>query len=229
MEDALPALDPATVDRLARHEAGTDTARRLAVVALETDVFGILEVQVRTLHPPKPFRSRAGRNGVLRRVTLGDATGEVDLVLWGDETRQAVDGPFTVGSWLRLRGPTVTPGYREGVELHLGGCVVEPLDGPPEGADGSVSPATATARVDLEGILESLGDTRVVGTPPDVRFQADAILATDEGSVQVVLWDDAVKAARSVLPGVRLRIRGASAHPSLEGWFLADGADLSTL
>lgn len=231
-------LAPATADRLARFRAGEDTTRRLRVADLETDVFGVLEVQVRTLHPAKPFTSRAGRDGVLRRVTLGDASGEVDLVLWGDETRQAVDGPLTAGAWLRLRGATVKPGYREGVELHLGGCVVEALDAPPAeagGASGNVAAGGVTdaprpgASVDLEGVLESLGDTRVVGEPPDVRFQADATLATDDGPVQVVLWDDAVKAARSVLPGIRVRISGADAHPSLEGWFLADGATFTPL
>lgn len=211
--DPTALVDDATADRLRRHGAGADTARYLRVADLEVDRFGVLDAEVRHVHALRSFTRKDGRAGSLRRVTLGDGTGEVDLVLWGEEAALAVDGPLRAGAHVRLHGPTVKAGFRGGVELHLGGGVVAEVE---------------SERTTLAGTLVELGQTRVVGEPPAVRFQADLVLDTDAGRVQAVLWDDAVKTVRAVLPGARVVIEGATAHPSLDGWFVADGATVHT-
>ncbi len=200
-------LDAATEQRLASGPG----ERRLRVADLEVGDIGVLRVQAQAVHPVQTFQRKNGGEGMLRRVTLADSSGDVDLVLWGDETQQAIDGPFVAGAHVILRGATVKAGFRGGVEVQLGGAVVEPVE-------------TVTETVTVEGVLDHLGDTQVSGAAPNIRFQAEAALVTSLGRVQVVLWDECVKAARAVLPGATVRIDGATAHPLLEGWFVADSA-----
>lgn len=206
--DELGALvDDATNARLAQGPR----PRTLRVASLEPGDVGLLNVEVRSVGAVRSFTSKAGREGTLRRVTLGDPSGEVDIVLWGDETNLAVDGPLVPGAHVVLRGATVKAGFQGGVELGLGGAIMESVETPEESFR-------------LEGVLESLSDSQISGTPPNVRFHAEAALVTSEGRIQVLLWDDCIKAARGVLPGATLRIDGATLHPTLEGWFVADGA-----
>ena len=99
-------------------------------------------------------------------------------------------------------------GYRGGVELGLGAAVLEPVDG-----DETTS---------LVGTVGDLPATRVV----EGRFQLELPLRVEGRDVVVVLWDDAVKAARDGAPG-SLRIDGVEPHPVLDDWFLGDGAAVS--
>lgn len=174
---------------------------------------GIVTAQVGAVGTVRTFTRKNGQEGRMRRVTLQDRSGEADLVLWGDEVLLASEGPLQAGAHVVLRGPTVKPGFREGVELHLGGAAVESVHAPEE-------------RLTIEGVLESIDDSKITGTPPDVRFHAEARLVTSEGLVNVVVWDDCIKSMRAVLPGATLRIVGATLHPALEGWFVADGATI---
>src|SRR5688572_18471856 len=150
MRDDL--FEPATAERLARAGAGEDVARHLQVAGLEPGDVGVLDVQVRGVSPARTYDRKRGGQGLLQRVTLADATGEVDLVLWDDETRQAKDGPFQAGAFLRLRGAAVKAGHRGGVELGLGSALVETAPERPVGRP-------------IEGTLASLGEVRPVGAP----------------------------------------------------------------
>lgn len=208
-------VDAATAARLARVRGGEDPARRLRVATLEPGQAGVLDVQVRAVGPARTYARRNGGQGLLQRVTLADGTGEVDLVLWDDERRQAQDGPFQPGAFLRLRGAAVKAGHRGGVELGLGSALVEPLPAP--------SPAAPVAGI-LEGVLLELGEVRPVGTPPAMRFTVDAVVETASGKVHVAAWDAAVKGLRAVGVGGRLRVSGAAPNPLLDGWWTVPAA-----
>lgn len=196
---------------LARARAGEIVTRELRVADLEPGDVGVLHVTVQHVRPARTFRRKRGGEGLLQRVSLADATGEVDLVLWDDETNQVRDGPLRPGAALRIAGATVKRGYRGGVELGLGRAQVERL-------------ASPDARTDVEGALHELGETRVVGEPPDVRFSADARIGSAEGPVNVVLWDESLRAARGLLPGARVCIEAALPHPALPGWYVTDAS-----
>lgn len=212
MRDDL--LDPATAARLARARAGEDVARRLQLGRLEPGQVGVLEVQVRSIGVPRTYDRKRGGQGLLQRVTLADATGEADLVLWDEELRHAKagDGAFQHGAFLRLRGAAVKAGHRGGVELGLGSAVVEPLPAPAAAA----GPGTAGV---LEGTLQAFGEVRPVGAPPAMRFTMDVVMATATGRAEVAAWDDAVKRLRAVGEGRRVRITGAQPNPLLDGWW----------
>jgi hypothetical protein len=202
-------LDPLAAARLARARAGEDVARKLMVSALEPGDVGVLEVQVRALAPARTYDRKRGGQGLLQRVTLADASGEVDLVLWDDELRQAKDaaGPFQPGNFLRLRGAAVKAGHRGGVELGLGTALVEAL------------PAPASASGELEGLLVAFGEVRPVGSPPAMRFTMDVRLQSAAGPLELAAWDEAVKRLRALGEGARVRIHGAQPNPLLDGWW----------
>ena len=206
-------LEPATAARLAKALAGADVARRLRVADLAPGDVGILEVQVRGVSPTRTYDRKRGGQGLLQRVTLADATGEVDLVLWDDEARQAKDanGPFQPGAFLRLRGAAVKAGHRGGVELGLGSALVEALPSPPSAGRG------------VEGTIAAFGEVRPIGAPPAMRFTMDVTLDTASGRVQVAAWDEAVKRLRAAGLGARVRMSGAVPNPLLDGWWTASG------
>lgn len=205
-----PELEPATQARLRRARDGEDTSVRLRVITLEPGRSGVLEATVRHVAPARTFARKRGGEGLLRRVTLDDGTGEVDLVLWDDEGRHVRDGPLVPGARVRLRGPLVKEGFRGGVELHLGACVPEP--------------AGQAVAVDLAGEVVELADTEPVLDGAGPRFRAEVRFRSDAGDALVVLWDDELKRVRDAGVGSRWRLSGLTPHPALEGWFLGDGA-----
>ncbi|MHB1262610.1 MAG: hypothetical protein ACYC2H_12955 [Thermoplasmatota archaeon] len=206
-------LDDEVARRLARARAGEDVARRLHLGSLEPGQVGVLEVQVRAVAPSRTYERKRGGQGLLQRITLADATGEADLVLWDDELRHAGPaGPLQHGAFLRLRGAAVKAGHRGGVELSLGSAVVEPL------AATAASGPTA-----LVGVLRAFGEVHPVGAPPALRFSMDATLETLDGLVQVVAWDQAVKQMRAAGLGVRVKLADCTPNPLLAGWWTCQG------
>jgi hypothetical protein len=204
-----PDLDPATAARLAAARADPKAAaRRLRLGALEPGAIGLLEAEVRAVGSVRRYNRKRGGEGLLQRVTLADATGEVDLVLWDDETRLAQpDGPLQPGAHVRLHGPLVRAGRSPGsLELGVTGAEVVAL------------PASAP-RI-LEGRLTAIGPTRPVGDPPAMRFTCELTVETARGIVRVAAWDAAVRAALAAGLGSRVVVHG-SPNPFLEGWWTA--------
>ncbi len=196
-----------------RARAGEDVARRLRLGDVEPGQVGVLDVQVRAVAPSRTYERKRGGQGLLQRVTLADATGEADLVLWDDELRHAGPaGALQHGAFLRLRGAAVKAGHRGGVELGLGSATMEPL-----------AAAAATGPTELIGVLRGFGEVRPVGAPPALRFSMDATLETLDGLVQVVAWDQAVKQLRAAGLGVRVKLAGCTANPLLSGWWTCHG------
>lgn len=204
-------LEPEVAARLANARAGGIEARDLRVADLRPGDCGVLHVTVVHVEAPRTFHRRGGGSGTLCRVALADASGEVDLVLWGEEVAKVRDGTLCPGAAVVLRGAAVKDGWKGGVELGLGSAVLEPgLVGQP---DGSL----------VQGLVVSVGRTNIVGEPPAERFNADLHLETGAGPATVVVWDALVPQAKQLQPGDHVAVAGVSAHPALDGWWVADG------
>lgn len=186
-------VDAATQARL---DAG-DGPRRLTVAELAPGAWGVLEARVARAGTVRPYRRKQGGEGLLGRVTLADPTGEVELVLWDDETRLLREPHLQPGARLLVQGATVKAGYRGGLELALGAGRLEPVaaDAPP-------------AARDLTGILVRL----------DPRGETvDLVLAGADPAMAVL---PAPLAAGLAVP-MRVRVAGVVPHPLLDGWFQA--------
>ncbi len=202
MEGGLDALvDEATARRV---ETGAPAERRLHVAELAPGDVGVLVVEVRRVAEVHAFTRRDGTPGQLRRVTLADATGEVDLVLWGDEVHMVTAGPLVPGAVLVVRGATVKEGYRGGVELALGAATLQR------------SPRPEPDR--LLGRLVELGPTEVVEAAAGPRFKAiGRLLVPGEGECHITAWNDAIP---PLLPCVGEDVEvHARPHPALPGWW----------
>lgn len=196
MEIPDGVLPPAEVARLA-----TIQEQRRTVAELDVGVWGVLDVVVDHLSPPRTFRRKNGSEGTIQRVTLSDATGTIDLVLWDGEG-ELTKTDLAPGRHVRIRGPTVKAGWKGGLELGLGSAIIE--------AAPEVGPAI------LAGAITAISDTDII----DGRFRADVTLDTATGPCTIVVWDDAVKAARDAGIGGDFSIQ-ATPHPALDGWYLA--------
>ncbi|HUR61137.1 MAG TPA: hypothetical protein VM286_02070 [Candidatus Thermoplasmatota archaeon] len=206
--DALEGLvDEATLARLRRARAGEDAPNRLRIATLAPGDVGVLEAAVVQVHPARPYARKRGGAGELVRVTLADASGEADLVLWDDEARHTRGGALVPGATVRLRGPQVKAGHRGGVELGLGSAVLETVPVP----EAALCSAT----------LQALGPTQVLEGPPP-RFQAEATLSTPGGTVRAMLEGPVLLQARAA--GLPCEVEGLAPHPALADWMLATPA-----
>ncbi len=194
MEVPEGVLSPEAMARLA-----DVTERKLTVAQLDVGAWGVLDVVVDHLVPPRTFRRKNGSEGTVQRAVLSDATGTIEMVLWDGEG-ELTKGPLAPGQRVRIRGATVKAGWRGGLELGLGSAVLEPFD---------------DDLVRLEGTIVSISDTDIV----DGRFRADVVLRTDS-DVSVVVWDDTVKQARDAGIGGHFVV-DAAPHPALDGWYIA--------
>jgi len=59
---------------------------------LRPDRVATLEATVAKLEPVREFEQRSGGNKKVRNGTLKDGTGEIALVLWGDEVDAVAEG-----------------------------------------------------------------------------------------------------------------------------------------
>ena len=207
-------VDPAAAARLAAARAGPPGAGAvlLRLGALQAGAVGLVEAEVRAVGPVRRYARKRGGEGLVQRVSLADATGERDVVLWDDETRLArPGGPLQPGAAVRIHGPTVRPA-RDGQGLELGVT----------GAEVVALPAGEAQA--LEGLLMAIGPTRPVGEPPALRFTCELTVQAAHGPVQVAAWDAAVKAALAAGVGSRVRVRGRP-NPFLDGWWTATALD----
>lgn len=206
MTSSAPDLDPQALRHLEDARQGTPAAAtRLHLGTLTPGQVGVLEAEVRSVGPVRSYNRKRGGQGLLVRVTLADASGEAELVLWDDEVR-LTQGTLQTGRTVRLHGPTVKAGRDGRPELGLGSAHIMEL------------PPPAAAR--LEGLLLEIGPTVPVGTPPALRFKAELLVQTKAGPIRVVAWDDAVKQARAAGLGCRVTVDGAP-NPLLDGWWTA--------
>lgn len=199
----MDLIDRATQERLDAAKAGNDPARRLRIASLDIGDWGVLDVVVDQVHPARPFKRKRGGDGTVGRVTLRDDSGVIDMVLWDDENRLAVDGPLTHGTRLLVRGATVKAGWKGGLELGLGSAVLEA---------GPAPKATL-----LQGVLLERSEAEIVGEPP--RCKVEVLLDVGGERVTVVCWDDAIKAVQGPI-GTPVTVE-AQPHPALDGYYIA--------
>jgi hypothetical protein len=152
----VPLLDASTQRLLEQERAGKSCAVPLTISGLAPGCAGYLDVVVQQVDATRTYQRKRGGEGLLCRITLSDATGDIQLVLWDDQTRLAQEGPFLPGAALRLHGPTVKDGWRGGLELALGSTMVRPITAPPppsllRGALGSIGPAHVVPQDELHG------------------------------------------------------------------------------
>ncbi len=69
-----------------------------------------------TIQPPRSFTTRDGRRSWVRNLVVADATGEIALVLWGEEAQ----AHLVPGDALEVFNVAARPGRYGGLELSLG-------------------------------------------------------------------------------------------------------------
>ncbi|MES2155668.1 MAG: SOSS complex subunit B family protein [bacterium] len=190
-----------------------DQGRQLAVAGLLPGAIGILDVTVRQVQPARRYNRKRGGEGTMARVVLGDASGDIEMVLWDEETAHvAAGGPFQPGARLRVAGATVKAGYRGGLELGLGAARI------------TIAAATPPELATLLGTLHSVGPTRIVGDRPSLTFQGDVAVLTVGGVERLVVAGPLLQQVRAVAPGAQVEFQDVQRHPAVDGWWLTTPA-----
>lgn len=166
------------------------------------------DAEVRRVQDVRTFEKGDGEGKVLNVVVdTGEET--LRLVFWDeDATRYASLG---AGEQVHVEDGFVKDG-RYGLEVHIdqGGELIRQKGSMPDDAEvgpaGDVSRAT---RSDLTGVLEDRSPTRTFERDSgDVGFVADVIVETDEKTVEVTLWDEAVRQIQEIPLGDPVEIEG---------------------
>lgn len=156
--------------------------------------------EVLRVDEPRTFERDDGTEGRVATVVLGDASGAIDVTLWGDAT-EATDA-LSVGDVARIEGGSARD--RDGhVEVHVGGrSIIEPVDDEvrydPVGhpIDGLDEGATAT----ITGIVRSTDPVRTFDRDDGTEGKVRNLQVQDTtGSIRVALWGE--KAETDLAPG----------------------------
>jgi replication factor A1 len=76
---------------------------KMFISDLRPDRVATIEATVAKLEPIREFEQRSGGNKKVRNGTLKDGTGEIALVLWGDEVNTVAEGDQVriVDGWVK--------------------------------------------------------------------------------------------------------------------------------
>jgi hypothetical protein len=200
-------LEGATEARLRAAAGGTNEAHRITVAQLAPGLVGVLDVEVVHVVPTRHYQRKRGGEGSVGRLRLSDSTGEIDLVLWDEETAILASDWVQPGARLWLAGATVKAGQRGGLELGLGAGRLVPV------------PDASAGLQTLVGDLLSIGPTRIVGEGAALRFQADVEISGPRGVQRLVVTGPVLLQVRGLTMGLRVAFSSVRPNPSLEGWW----------
>ncbi|MEM1885487.1 MAG: DUF2240 family protein, partial [Candidatus Jordarchaeales archaeon] len=95
------------------------------------EVVPVVEGRIKSILGVKRFERTEGKEGTMASLVIADRTGEVRLVLWGDNSRLVEKGLLHKGDIVRVVKGYVRRGIFGDIELHvgkLGRIVVNPPD-----------------------------------------------------------------------------------------------------
>lgn len=216
-------LDDEAVGLLVLDELGLNEGAYATLSDLKGRSEATVRVRVERLEPPRTFE-RAGRDpGRVANVVVSDATGEARLVFWDKDVEKTEDGTLRPGAHVTVVNARVKDG-RFGPELHIGPWSVLDVEGALDPAKRKLLADVATEPerqlepkqtklpaeelpTTLEGKLAWISPTRPFRTSEGATgFACDIDVETERGLLRVVCWNEAVKAARGLAMGARVRI-----------------------
>jgi len=159
-----------------------------------------LEGKVERVLGRRTFTRLNGQEGKVANLILGDGTGEVRLVLWG-EAADLVEG-LAEGSKIVVENAYTKMGMNQELEVHLGwrGRVIPKIE--------EFKPMIC----DLESGMENL-DLKVgiveIGLPEefeDARL-VSTVIGDESGRIPAVFWDGHVEVVKDLEPGLVLLLR----------------------
>ncbi|NOZ76896.1 MAG: hypothetical protein GXO65_04320 [Euryarchaeota archaeon] len=155
------------------------------------------------IFPPKEFERKGGEKGRLCSLILGDDTGTIRTVFWGDAVAMIDNGEIAEDSILRIRGGYTRENLNGEAELHIGSRTrVIPN---PEDVDPGTVPAPREREKTISELEEGLSGVdvtcRVLRVYEIREFEREGqdpgrvvnLRVGDEtGTARLVLWDEDV-------------------------------------
>ncbi len=167
---------------------------------------------------PREFTRKDGTTGKVLNVSIGDETGCIRLVIWGDEADEAVG--IGAGETIEISNAYTKTGYGS-IELHVGNMgsvsksdrVVEYREQISDIADVK-SGGIHSIQGNVTGIELARDFTKKDGAPGRV---AGIHVSDGTGRIRISLWDEKADLINSMDIGTKVRITDASARTGLNG------------
>jgi len=163
-----------------------------------------LRARVMRVLPLRTYTTRDGKKGVYSSLILGDRTGRIRLVAWGEKAEQAVK--LIRGQMVRVSRayPKRGIGEQGEIELHLGfRGSIKPVDERVSEEDYPM-PETRICRVselkpdmrevDFRGVVEHVGEVKEFTRSDGVKGTYRRLVLSDgEQYVTLVVWNNSVE------------------------------------
>lgn len=172
------------------------------------------------IYPEKQTKSTK-----LRRILLGDETGKIRTVFWGERT--TIAGRLKEGDIVRISHVYVRAGLDGKPEVHVGDKGAVEIN-PPD-VDDKDYPAVETffkklntlrpedSNVFTAGVLKERLPSKVFSKKGGKGEVARATIEDDTGSVMVCFWDDKVSELENLEVGKWIKIMNARTKRALDG------------
>lgn len=192
------------------------------------EVVPVVEGRIKSILGVKRFERTEGKEGTMASLVIADRTGEVRLVLWGDNSRLVEKGLLHKGDIVRVVKGYVRRGIFGDIELHvgkLGRIVVNPPDVNVEDFPEVVEEAIPLSRLEpgmpdvtVEGEVIEVGPATVFERPDGSKGKMmAAMIADEERSVRVVFWDEQTIKAAQLRVGDRIRVVSGYTREGIRG------------
>lgn len=169
--------------------------------------------------PLREFTSRDGRKGKMASIILGDKSGEIRVVLWGDHAEIINRGKMKEGQIIRIFYGYVKEALRGGPELHVGyrGRIeLEPKDVKAKDYPKAITRLMKISEiepnmmsVDTVGVVQRLSPTSEFTRQDGSQGRVCNITLVDEtGGIRTVFWDDQAELAERLSEGDTIKIEG---------------------
>jgi len=163
----------------------------------------------------RTFARDDGTEGCVCSLTIGDETGKIRTVLWGDDARNV---KFVPGDVVEIRNGYSKEGYG-GVEIHIGArSSIKKSDKTVEYSERfmKIGDIGINETCNVRGIVTEIEDkrefTRSDGSPGKV---ANIRIADETGGIRVVLWGEHADLVDNMRIGTKLKVMDGYAKA---GW-----------
>ncbi|MFQ5758092.1 MAG: OB-fold nucleic acid binding domain-containing protein [Candidatus Bathyarchaeia archaeon] len=181
----------------------------------EANIVGIIQ----RVYPVSTFKRQDGTDGKVRRLRLGDETGQITAVFWNQKVDELRD--VKKEEYLQIMGARVKEGLNGQIELHVEDRTqIQTLaELPPK--FGSLPKLSSrftkiteikdgTEPINVEGSIETNPTIREVTTSRGERVMVASFQLRDEtGKIWVSVWRRLVDVVKDLKAGTRIKIKNA--------------------
>ncbi len=166
----------------------------------------------------RTFQRKDGSMGKIRRISIGDETGKIDVVLWGSE---AEDIGFEKGDTVEIMNAfTRENAYTNQTEIHIGRGSIIKSDAVVEYSEKftQIADIVMNSTCSVKGYVSGMDVIREFERQDGTKGKVSSIYVSDDtGRIKVVLWGEHAELVNELDIGSEVCVIDAYAKPGMNG------------